>query len=93
MHRSAIKSLIFYENDTKIASGSADTYIIIYDLLSDSALFKLIGHNEQITQMAIFTYSSSTKGNEQDILISASKDGLLKLWDLEKQSCILTTSD
>jgi WD40 repeat protein len=27
------------------------------------------------------------------LLISSSKDGLLKFWDLEQQTCVLTTSD
>ena len=27
------------------------------------------------------------------MLISSSKDGLLKFWDLEQQTCVLTTSD
>jgi hypothetical protein len=29
-----------------MASGSADTYIIVYDLIADTAQFKFLGHNE-----------------------------------------------
>lgn len=29
-----------------MASGSADTYIIVYDLIADTAKFKFLGHNE-----------------------------------------------
>ena len=48
-HRSPITSIVFFNNNTQMASGSADTYIIIYDLIADTAQFKLLGHNEQIT--------------------------------------------
>lgn len=54
-HRSAVTCMEFYGNGSQLASGSSDTYIIIYDLIADTALFKLLGHNEQITALATFT--------------------------------------
>ena len=47
-----------------MASGSADTYIIVYDLIADTAQFKFLGHNEQITSLATLDYLNPTKGNE-----------------------------
>jgi U3 small nucleolar RNA-associated protein 12 len=66
-----------------MASGSSDTYIVIYDLVAETAQFKLLGHNEEITSLATFTQRNPIRGNDQVILISGSKDGLLKFWDLE----------
>lgn len=45
-HRSPVTCMEFFNNNSQLASGSADTYIIIYDLIADTAQFKLLGHNE-----------------------------------------------
>jgi hypothetical protein len=46
-----------------------------------------------VTSLATLDYVNPQKGNEQTLLISSSKDGLLKFWDLEQQTCLLNTSD
>lgn len=66
-------------------SGGADTYIVVYDLVSDQAQFKLLGHKEPVTNLAMFQIENPfLKGQVQKILVTASKDGFLKFWDLEK---------
>jgi len=37
------------EGGTQLISGSADTYIVIYDLVASTAEFKLVGQSESIT--------------------------------------------
>lgn len=52
------------------------------------------GHKEQITELALFNMKNPyLKGKTQQILVSSSKDGFLKFWDLEQQSCISSFSD
>lgn len=92
-HRSPVTAIEFLNDNSQIASGSADTYIVVYDLIGDTAQFKLLGHNEQITKLASFAYEHATRGSQQTLLISSSKDGLLKFWDLEQQACVLNSSD
>jgi U3 small nucleolar RNA-associated protein 12 len=92
-HRSNVTTIEFFNNNTQLASGSSDTYIIVYDLLSDTASFKLLGHNEQVTALSTFTFLHPIRGHLQTLLLSSSKDGLLKFWDLENQTCVLNTSD
>ena len=51
-HKSAVSCMVFSgEGTTQLISGSADTYIIIYDLVASTAEFKLMGHAESITQL------------------------------------------
>mgnify|MGYP000849073772 CR=1 FL=1 len=76
-------SIIFDENNTQLHSGGKDTYIVVYDLVSDSALFKLMGHKEEITHLALFTMKNPSIKDVQNVLVSASKDGYLKFWDLQ----------
>lgn len=45
---SPVTCLTFFDNSTQLVSGGADTHIILYDLISGSAEFKLMGHNESI---------------------------------------------
>ena len=76
-----------------MASASADTSIIVYDLFSDSAMFKLLGHSDVITGLDILQMQDPIKGNINSYLLSGSKDGFMKLWDLTQQKCILNVSD
>ena len=48
-HKSAVNCLIITDNVTQLISGGADSYIIIYDLVSSSAEYKLMGHSGAIT--------------------------------------------
>ena len=36
-HRSQVTCIEFFNNNTQMASGSTDTYIIVYDLIADTA--------------------------------------------------------
>ena len=92
-HRSPVTAVEFFNDNTQMASGSNDTYIIVYDLIADTAQFKLLGHNESITKLTTIVFKHPVRGNDQTLLISGAKDGLLKFWDIEQQSCILNTSD
>jgi U3 small nucleolar RNA-associated protein 12 len=48
-HRSAVTALIFSDENTQLVSGSTDTYIVLYDLVTSTAEYKLMGHTEPIT--------------------------------------------
>lgn len=51
VHRSAITTLVFDNAGVRLASGSKDTDIIIWDLLAETSLFKLRGHKDQVTAL------------------------------------------
>ena len=53
-----------------------------------------MGHKEQVTQLSLFVLKNPyLKGRTQNILVSSSKDGFLKFWDLEQQCCVSSFSD
>ncbi|KAH3662343.1 hypothetical protein OGAPHI_005595 [Ogataea philodendri] len=90
-HKSAITMLQFDRSGTRLVSGSRDTTIIIWDLVGETGLFKLKGHKDQITGIALLIDEDNTDTDEmEDWLVSTSKDGLIKLWDLKSQQCIET---
>ncbi|KAG5513533.1 hypothetical protein PMAC_000965 [Pneumocystis sp. 'macacae'] len=95
-HRSSVTALAFDITGTKLASGSRDTDIIVWDIVSEMGMYRLRGHKDQITE-CIFLYTPLEDETEfidttKDSLwiISVSKDSYIKLWDLSTQHCIET---
>lgn len=80
-HRSAITVLKFDSTGTRLISGSRDSDIIVWDLVGEVGLYKLRSHKDSITGLWC-------EGEEW--LISSSKDGLIKIWDLKTQQCVET---
>ena len=89
-HRSAVTVLRFDAAGERIVSGSKDTDIIVWDLLAEKALFRLRGHKDQITGLELLSTKTETGDLRQDYLLSASKDALVKVWDLNNPHCIET---
>ncbi|KAI9770247.1 MAG: hypothetical protein M1840_003404 [Geoglossum simile] len=50
-HRSAVTTLAFDEPGIRLASGSKDTDVIVWDLVGEVGLFRLRGHKDQITAL------------------------------------------
>jgi WD40 repeat protein len=84
----------FDQDDSKLITASLDTSIIVWDIISESSLFKfsyvfffvkikkisrLTGHKNAITQIENFKYRKENSNIEYDLLLSSSKDGLFKV--------------
>lgn len=80
-HKSAITVLRFDTTGTRLISGSRDSNIIVWDLVSEVGLYKLRSHKDSITGIWC---------EDENWLVSISKDGLIKIWDLKIQQCIET---
>lgn len=95
-HKSAVTHLVFDQAGARLASGSRDTDIIIWDLIAEVGIVKLRGHTNQITSL---NFLSGYAPDEEEIqisedhsgfLLSTGKDSLIKIWDLSSQHCIET---
>ena len=105
-HRSGITVLAFDKSGVRLASGSQDTDIIVWDLVAEVGLFRLRGHKNQITglhflhpphhNININLVDGEADGNElasndhAGFLLTTSKEALVKIWDLASQHCIET---
>ncbi|XP_076444675.1 WD repeat-containing protein 3-like [Babylonia areolata] len=81
-HRRAVTALAYDHDGMRLAAGSQDTDVTVLDTVSNSGLCRLKGHTNEITKVSFF------KG--RDILITSSKDKLVKFWDLQLQHCFKT---
>jgi U3 small nucleolar RNA-associated protein 12 len=95
-HKTAITTLAFDNTGVRLASGAKDTDIIVWDLIAEVGLFKLRGHKDQIVSLhwlyQLSKEDGTTSGADSDdaFLLSASKDALIKIWDVTSQHCIET---
>jgi U3 small nucleolar RNA-associated protein 12 len=80
-HRSAVTSLCFDKNGTRLASGSSDTDIVLWDIVSEEGIFRFKGHKDQVTCISFL---------EENVnhLISGSKDSVIKVWDIDAK-CVV----
>ncbi|CAN0035523.1 unnamed protein product, partial [Laminaria digitata] len=79
-HRSAVTAARYHSSGALLASGSADTDIVVWDTVAESGLYRLRGHRDGITDVAFLEGGEGVLG----------KDTLVKLWDLDTQSCVQT---
>lgn len=94
-HKSAVTKLAFDNAGVRLASGSKDTDIIVWDLITEVGLFKLRGHTDQITSLHFLFPSqelltASGLSEHAGFLLTTGKDALIKVWDLASQHCIET---
>jgi U3 small nucleolar RNA-associated protein 12 len=72
----------------RLASGSTDGTVILWDIVAESGLFRLLGHTGPITGIEFL--SSDKIDFVMDGLATSGSDGLVKVWDLNAQCCIQT---
>ncbi|KAJ3948248.1 beta transducin [Colletotrichum fioriniae] len=100
-HKSAITTLAFDKSGVRLASGSRDTDVIIWDLVAEVGQFKLRGHKDQITGLQFVEPEGQVEDEEntamldsdpsaEGYLLTTGKDSLIKLWDLSSRHCIET---
>lgn len=85
---SPVRSLAFDSNNngTRLASGSSDGSVVLWDVIAETGLFRLLGHRGGITDIHFVQLGSG----ELDLLVTTSLDGFVKVWDLKGQCCIQT---
>ncbi|KAF7331839.1 WD-REPEATS-REGION domain-containing protein [Mycena kentingensis (nom. inval.)] len=93
-HKKAVTVLAFDDRGTRLASGSQDTDLIVWDVVAEAGLFRLRGHRDQITALQFLATAdnapSTSTASSSGLLLSASKDTFIKLWDLSTQHCVQT---
>lgn len=85
--KSPVRTLSFDPRDQcRLASGGSDGSVVLWDVVAETGIFRLLGHRGGITDIVFVTI-----GDKQlDALVTSSLDGLVKVWDLGAQCCTQT---
>jgi WD40 repeat protein len=81
-HSSAVRSVVFSHDSTRLASASDDSTAKIWDASSGACLQILEGHSNAVISVA-FSHDSTW-------LASASDDSTVKMWDVSSGACLQT---
>lgn len=83
-HKGRVDALKFAQNGDLLASGGVDGHIVVWDVADEAGRFRLRGHVGPITDLAWIEWG------RKRYIVSASKDGRLKVWDISQQHCCQT---
>lgn len=102
-HKSAITILAFDKSGVRLASGSKDTDVIVWDLVAEVGQYKLRGHKDQVTGLHFVELEPQPQDEEAEqamvldgetlgdgYLLTTGKDSLIKIWDLSSRHCVET---
>ena len=81
-HKSAVTTLALDGSSLRLASGARDANVIVWDLVNECGLFRLKGHKGPVTKCQFL--------RDRNVLVTSSKDTLVKFWDLDIQHCFNT---
>ena len=82
-----VRSICFDQGGTRLASGGSDGSVVLWDIVAETGLFRLLGHRGGITDI-MFARLENFDG-----LVTSSLDGLVKIWDLDGQCCTQTIAN
>ncbi|KAJ1417352.1 WD40-repeat-containing domain protein, partial [Ochromonadaceae sp. CCMP2298] len=91
-HRASVSALCFDHEGVTLVSGGADSDIVVWDLVTFTALCRLRGHKDVVTALKMVSLDNDCAAQlgSTRLLVSASKDTLLKVWDVDTQVCVQT---
>jgi WD40 repeat protein len=68
--------------DSKLASGSKDKTIKLWNLETGKEISTLTGHDDKVTSVAYIPKGGYSKNPDSVALASGSNDNTIKLWDI-----------
>ena len=90
-HKRDVTALRFSQDGSLLVSGGRDADVVVWDVVAESGLTRLRGHRDQITDVVIIDgkmhKSAELFGRK---VVSTSKDGYVKVWDLGTRACTQT---
>ena len=86
---------------TRLASGGSDGAVVVWDIVAETGLFRLLGHRGAVTDISFIRpglgsgvqATASNLASTFDGLVTSSAEGLVKVWDLNGQCCVQTIAN
>ncbi|MGV3660008.1 MAG: WD40 repeat domain-containing protein, partial [Prosthecobacter sp.] len=83
-HSDSVRSVAFSPDGSRIASGSYDNTLRLWDAASGQTLRTLEGHSDSVRSVAFWQISPKAPL----LVISSSSDGTIRLWDADTGECL-----
>ncbi|KAK7017057.1 Dip2/Utp12 protein, partial [Halocaridina rubra] len=81
-HRSSISSLAWDPQGMRVASGSEDGEIVVWDVVSERGIVRLKGHKGRVTRLHFLQH--------RNVVVSSCVDTFIKFWDIDTNHCFRT---
>ena len=86
-HHDSIKCLGITDDNQFAIAGSHEgkDQLLMWDLSNGNCACKLIGHSHAVMNLKIFSsdsYVSGTRNGDSQVMVSSSRDGTIKAWDI-----------
>ena len=90
-HKRDVTALRFSRDGSLLVSGGRDADVVVWDVAGESGLTRLRGHRDQVTD-CVFVDGATCRSAElyDRALVTTSKDGFVKVWDLGARACTQT---
>ncbi len=90
-HKRDVSALRFSRDGSVLASGGRDSDVVIWDVAGESGVARLRGHRDQVTDCVFLERANVRSGDcIGRALVTTSKDGYVKVWDLDARACTQT---
>lgn len=94
LHRAAITCLEYNPKENQLLSASKDTTIYLWDIVSETVLYKYTGHKDSIIKACFYDLvSDDDKTTYLKLIITCSKDNTIKFWNRTTQECVQTIAN
>lgn len=81
-HRGGVSTLCWDPQGMRVASGSEDGELVVWDVVSERGMVRLRGHKGKVTRVRFL--------QTRNMLVSSCRDTFIKLWDLTTHHCFRT---
>ncbi|XP_045126628.1 WD repeat-containing protein 3-like isoform X2 [Portunus trituberculatus] len=81
-HKGGVSSLCWDPQGMRVASGSEDGELVVWDVVSERGMVRLRGHKGKVTRVRFM--------QTRNVLVSSCRDTFIKLWDLTTHHCFRT---
>ena len=83
-HDVSVTCIKMSSNGQMMVSGAMDNTVILWDTVGRAIIHKYTGHSSSISSVVFFKYFNDSS----DYILSSSKDGCLRIWDIDTRRCI-----
>ena len=88
-HRAAVGSLRWCPEAATLVTGGANGDVVLLDVVAERANARLVGHRAAVTDLCCLG-DWTAGGAGRKLVVSTSRDGLVKVWDARLAHCMQT---